>query len=122
MAYMGHLRDDQWDLIGPYLLGKSGDVGLTAKDKRRFVEGVIWVGQNGGRWRSLPKEYSKCSSVHKRFKRWADKGYNADYIVKSAEFMGAEAVILPRSMKKTPDNYPLLFHQVCCSKLSKHAY
>ena len=28
----------------------------------------------GARWRSLPREYGKWGSAHKRFKRWADKG------------------------------------------------
>lgn len=74
MAYTKHLREDQWERISPSLPGKHGDVGVTAKDNRRFVEGVIWVGKNGGRWRSLPPEYGKWGSVHKRFKRWADKG------------------------------------------------
>lgn len=32
----------------------------------------------------------------------ADKGYDADYVVKAAEFMGAEVVIPPRSMRKNP--------------------
>ena len=74
MAYTKHLREDQWERISPSLPGKLGDVGVTAKDNQRFVEGVIWVGKNGGRWRSLPPEYGKWGSVHKRFKRWADKG------------------------------------------------
>lgn len=74
MTYAKHLREDQWERISGSLPGKEGDVGVTAHDNRRFVEGVIWVGRNGGRWRSLPQEYGKWSSVHKRFKRWADKG------------------------------------------------
>lgn len=74
MTYTSQLRDDQWERIKESLPGKYGDVGVTAQDNRCFIEGVIWVGRNGGRWRSLPKEYSKWSSTHKRFKRWADKG------------------------------------------------
>ena len=31
------LRDDQWDRIEAMLPGKSGDVGVTAKDNRLFV-------------------------------------------------------------------------------------
>jgi transposase len=54
--------------------GKEGDRGRSGEDNRRFVEGVIWIGRNGGRWRALPSEYGKWSGVHKRFKRWSDRG------------------------------------------------
>ena len=74
MSYMKYLREDQWDRIAGRLPGFSGTVGRPVEDNRRFVEGVIWVGRNGGRWRSLPAEYGKWGSVHKRFKRLADKG------------------------------------------------
>lgn len=74
MSYFMHLRDDQWDRIKDSLPGVSGSVGRPVEDNRRFVEGVIWVGRNGGRWRSLPREYGNWSTVHKRFKRWSDQG------------------------------------------------
>jgi len=74
MSYCKHLRDDQWDRIKVGLPGVSGSVGRPVLDNRRFVEGVIWVGRNGSRWRSLPSEYGNWSSVHKRFKRWSDQG------------------------------------------------
>jgi transposase len=35
----------------------------------------------------------------------ADKGYDADYIVEAAHQMGAEAVIPPKSNRKTPREY-----------------
>ena len=76
MAYTKHLREDQFERIEAVLPGFSGAVGRPVDDNRRFVEGVIWVGRKGGPWRSLPPEHGKWSSVHKRFKRWADKGYD----------------------------------------------
>jgi len=36
------LRDDQWDRIEPLLPGKSGDVGVTTKNNRLFVEAVLY--------------------------------------------------------------------------------
>jgi transposase len=74
MGYVRHLREDHWSRIKDSLPGKAGDVGRTGDDNRRFVESVIWIGKNGGRWRSLPPEYGKWSSAHKRFKRWSDAG------------------------------------------------
>ena len=35
----------------------------------------------------------------------ADKGYDADYIVEAVHKMGAEAVIPPRSNRRTPRDY-----------------
>ena len=74
MPYTKHLREDQFNRIAPAFPGYTGRVGRPVQDNRRFVEAVVWMGRNGGRWRSLPLEYGKWSSVHKRFKRWADAG------------------------------------------------
>lgn len=74
MSFRKHLRADQWDRIKDALPGKVGDTGRSGTDNRRFVEGVIWIGRNGACWRSLPAEYGPWSGVHKRFKRWSDKG------------------------------------------------
>ena len=74
MSYTKHLREDQWMLIQDALPGKPGDPGRSGEDNRRFVEAVVWMGQNGAKWRALPREYGHWFSVHKRFKRWSDKG------------------------------------------------
>jgi transposase len=68
------LRDDQWDRIKDSLPGKEGDRGRTAKDTRLFIDGVMWLGQNGARWRALPERYGKWYSVAKRFLRWSRAG------------------------------------------------
>ena len=71
---MSVLRDDQWKRIKESLPGKPSDPGRSGEDNRRFVEAVMWIGRNGARWRSLPSEYGKWSTVHKRFMRWSKRG------------------------------------------------
>jgi transposase len=41
------LRDDQWERIAPLLPGKATDCGVTAKDNRRFLEGVLCTTSRG---------------------------------------------------------------------------
>ena len=50
------LRDDPWERIKDLLPGKATDCGVTAKDKRLFVEAVLWMGRTGAPWRDLPAE------------------------------------------------------------------
>jgi hypothetical protein len=48
------LSETQWDQIKDALPGQSHHRGRTAENNRLFVEAVLWMGRNGGRWRSLP--------------------------------------------------------------------
>lgn len=74
MAKRYELSDGQWRRIEKLLPGKLGDRGVTAKDNRAFVNGVLWVLRSGARWSDLPERYGKWKSVHKRFTRWARTG------------------------------------------------
>lgn len=74
MRMIYELRDDQWDKLKDALPGKVNDPGRSGEDNRRFLEAVLWVGRNGGRWRSLPAEFGKWNSVFQRFRRWAKNG------------------------------------------------
>ena len=64
----------QWRKIEGFLPGRAGWVGVTAKDNRNFVNGVLWVLRSGAHWKHLPAEYGNWKSVHKRFTRWAKTG------------------------------------------------
>ena len=68
------LRNDQYRRIQEMLPGKAGDVGVTAKDNRLFVEAVLWVARTGSPWRDLPESFGPWNSVYKRFARWSDRG------------------------------------------------
>ena len=49
-------------------------MGVTARDSRIFVNGVLWVLRSGAQWKDLPAEYGNWESVHKRFTLWARAG------------------------------------------------
>lgn len=68
------LTDKQWDRIQAILPGRSTTVGVTAKDNRQFVHGVMWILRSGARWRDLPERYGDWKNTHRRFTRWAASG------------------------------------------------
>src|SRR6516165_10035304 len=68
------LRDDQWERIKDLLPGKAGDVGVTARDNRRFVEAVVYRYRAGIPWRDLPERFGDWQNTHRRFSRWAKSG------------------------------------------------
>lgn len=75
MSYTKHLREDQFlKKIEAVLPGFSGTVGRPVDDNLRVCGRRDLGGTQRRRWRSLLCKYGKWSSVHKHFKRWADKG------------------------------------------------
>ena len=69
------LTESQWSKISPIivkLLGKRG--GSNANDNRVFVNACFWIIRTGSLWRDLPHQYGKFNAVHRRYKRWCDKG------------------------------------------------
>jgi len=68
------LHDDEWDRIKDLLQGRDGDVGVTAKDNRLFVEAVLYRYRTGMPWRDLPERFGAWKAVHTRFTRWAKTG------------------------------------------------
>jgi transposase len=68
------LHDDEWERIKDLLPGREGDVGVTAKDNRLFVEAVLYRYRTGMPWRDLPARFGDWKAVHTRFTRWAKAG------------------------------------------------
>ena len=51
MSYQ--LSSTQWRQVESFLPGRPGWVGVTAKDNRTFVNGVLWVLRSGAQWKDL---------------------------------------------------------------------
>ena len=62
MGYV--LSAAQWQRVEGFLPGRPGWVGVTAKDNRTFVNGVLWVLRSGAQWKDLPLGYGNWKSVH----------------------------------------------------------
>ena len=68
------LNDTQWDLIKDILPGKKQDIGVTAKDNRKFIEAVLWIARTGAHWRALPEAFGNWYTAYTRYHRWCNKG------------------------------------------------
>ena len=56
------------------LSGRPGDVGVTARNNRLFVEAVLYRYRAGIPWRDLPERFGDFRVVHTRFSRWSKQG------------------------------------------------
>lgn len=69
------LSDNHWDKIAPIITKLVGNWGgSNANDNRVFVNACFWIVRTGSPWRDLPEQYGKFNAVHRRYKRWCDKG------------------------------------------------
>jgi transposase len=62
----GDLTDAEWHIFDP-LLPDRGERGPPIKDKRRTINGILWVLRTGAPWRDMPKRYGNWNSVFVRF-------------------------------------------------------
>jgi transposase len=68
------LRDEQWEEIKHLLPGRNETVGVTAKDNRLFVEAVLYRYRTGIPWRDLPERFGDWKNIHRRHRRWSERG------------------------------------------------
>jgi transposase len=69
----GDLTDAEWQVLN-LLLPDRGERGPAIADKRRTVNGILWVLRTGAPWRDMPKRYGNWNSVFVRFTRWSKLG------------------------------------------------
>ena len=61
----GDLTDAEWRIF---------ERGPPISDKRRTVNGILWVLRTGAPWRDLPARYGNWNSVFVRFTRRSKQG------------------------------------------------
>jgi transposase len=70
------LTDDQWALIEPLLPKpvQSPKGGRKPIDRRRVLEGILWILRSGARWQDLPERYPSPSTCWRRLRDWEAQG------------------------------------------------
>jgi transposase len=65
------ITEKEYEKIAPLLPVQRGNVEIPNKV---FLNALLYVIENGCKWRQLPKEYGKWNSIYKRANRWAKNG------------------------------------------------
>ena len=70
-VFMKTLNENQYNLIKAYLPVQRGNVKIS---NLNLINAVLYVAENGCKWRSLPEKFGNWHTIYTRLKRWAEKG------------------------------------------------
>ena len=65
------LTVEQFQRIEPYLPRQRGNVSMS---NHQVVNAILYVTENGCKWRALPKSYGNWHTVYVRMNRWSKNG------------------------------------------------
>lgn len=69
--FLMELTREQFAKIEKYFPVQRGNVKI---DNYEFMRAILYVAENGCKWRALPGKFGKWNSVYQRFKRWCENG------------------------------------------------
>ena len=61
----------QFEKVAPYFPKKRGKLSLS---DYQVCSAILFVAENGCKWRALPKEWGNWHTIYTRMNRWAKKG------------------------------------------------
>jgi len=89
------IKDETWQALEAVLpIEGSAKGGRPARDKREFINAIVWLLRTGAPWRALPSEFGSWPSVYSRFRRWQIKGYWQAIFKALSKFPDLESVII----------------------------
>lgn len=68
---MKEIKYEQYALIRPYLPVQRGNVRIS---NLTVINAILFVAENGCKWRDLPPRFGKWHTVYMRMRRWTDAG------------------------------------------------
>ena len=84
------LTNEQWSLVEPHLpldaVRRDGR-GRPWSDRRKILEGVLWILRTGARWQDLPPRYGPYQTVHRRFQLWVRSGVMEHLLITLAQHL-----------------------------------
>lgn len=65
------ISEEQYERIAGYFPVQRGNVKTNNRD---FINAILYITENGCKWRALPVEFGKWQTIYKKFNRWAKSG------------------------------------------------
>jgi len=65
------INEEQYERIAKHFPVQRGNVKTSNRD---FINAILYMAENGCKWRALPKEFGKWERIYKKFNRWAQSG------------------------------------------------
>lgn len=93
----------QFMKISPYLPRQRGNVSMS---NHQVVNAILYVTENGCKWRALPKEFGNWHTVYVRMNRWSKNGV----IRRLFEALQTEGIIRIRMEEVCPDSTTVKVH------------
>ena len=62
----------------------------------KVLNAILYVAENGCKWRALPRRYGHWNTVYRRFRRWAENGILSQVLeaLQKEELIGADFSVL----------------------------
>jgi len=60
--------EQQYECISPYFPKQRGNVVV---ENLNFVNAMLYIVENGNKWRTLPSEFGKWNTIYVKFNRWS---------------------------------------------------
>jgi putative transposase len=73
-VYPTDLTDAQWAVIEPLLPGPK-PLGRPPANRRKIINGLLYMARAGCAWRMLPKEYGPWQTICGYFRKWCKNGF-----------------------------------------------
>jgi transposase len=67
------LTDDEWVLIED-LFGEPARTGRPPVERRKVLNGILWILRTGAPWRDLPQEFGAWQTAWRLFDQWNSDG------------------------------------------------
>lgn len=65
------IKEAQYERLAGHFPVQRGNV---KSDNRDFINAILYIAENGCKWRALPSEFGKWQTIYKKFSRWAKSG------------------------------------------------
>lgn len=73
--YPSDLKDAEWEKLKPLLPGERNRIGSPREvELREVVNALMYVADNGIKWRAMPHDFPPWQTVYGYFQRWSQTG------------------------------------------------